>query len=160
MMIDWLAAHGKEAVEQNGGKVQAETVERAMAGAFALRGLIPLLLARSLTSSRGFLSIFVSRIASKHPKILLPTQPNPKPFIPPGGVTAGTEVQQMYSTANSELNFTQMTFALTSQAVDYKKRTKGAKVPDSLRDTWIALVRQFEKENYEEEDDFFFEVSS
>lgn len=159
MMIDWLAAHGREAVEQNGGKGQIEAVERVMAGAFALRGLVPLLLARSLTSSRGFLSMFVSRVATKHPKILLPTQPNPKPFTPPGGVAAGAEVQQMYSTASSELNFAQMALALTSQAVDHKKRTKGAKVPDSLRDTWIGLVRQFEKESYEEEDDFFFEVS-
>ena len=158
MMLDWLAAHGKETVEKNGGKGQAETVERIMAGSFALRGLFPLLLARSMTSSRGFMSIFASRLASKHPKILLPVQPNPKPYTPPGGSSGANEPQQLYLTANSELNFAQMALALMTQAADHKRRTKGQRVPDSLRDTWIGLVRQFEKESGDE-DDYIFEVS-
>jgi hypothetical protein len=160
MMIEWLAAHAREAVQQNGGKGQAETVERVLAGSFALRGLVPLLLARSFTSSRGFLSIYVNRVTTKHPSILLPGQPNPKPYTPPGGVAPGAEVQQMYSTASPDLNFAQMAFALVSQAVDHKKRTRGQKVPDSLRDSWITLVRQFERESQDEEDEFFFEVST
>lgn len=158
MMLDWLASYGRDAVAQNGGKGEAETVERVLAGSFALRGLVPLLLARSLTSSRAFLSIFVSRLASKHPSVLLPVQPNPKPFTPPGGSSAG-DAQHLYLTASSELNFAQMAFAMTSQAVEHKKRNQGSRVPDSLRDAWINLVRQFEKESQEQEDDFFFEVS-
>jgi hypothetical protein len=159
MMVEWLASQGREAVQQNGGKGQADAVERAMAGSFALRGLLPLLLNRSFTSSRGFLSIFVNRVATRHPSILLPQKPNPKPYTPPGGVPAGGEVQQMYATVSSDLNFAQMAFAFISQAVDHKKRTKGQRVPDSLRDSWVALVRQFERESKDEEDDFFFEVS-
>jgi hypothetical protein len=125
MMTDWLAAQGREAVEQSGGRGQSEVVERVLAGAFALRGLVPLLLARSITSARGFISIFVSRLVSRHPKILLPVQPNPKPFAPPGGASTSGEVQQLYLTASSELNFAQMACAMTSQAVEHKKRTKG-----------------------------------
>ncbi|UZJ55329.1 hypothetical protein CBS101457_004649 [Exobasidium rhododendri] len=159
MMLDWLAVQGREAVEKNGGKGETEGFERVVAGAFALRGLIPLLLARSITSARGFLSIFVSRLVSKHPKILLPVQPNPKPFTPPGGSTASGEAQQLYLTANPELNFAQMAMAMTSQAVEHKKRTRGSRVPDTLRDGWIAAVRQFERESEEdEEDDFLFQV--
>lgn len=159
MMLDWLAAHGKETVAQNGGAGQAETVERIMAGSFALRGLFPLLIARSLTSSRGFMSIFVSRLAAKHPTILLPTQPNPKPYSPPGASASSEHPQMLYLTANSDLNFAQMALALSSQAAEHKRRTKGQKVPDSLRDTWMGLVRQFEREN-QDDDDFIFEVSS
>ena len=159
MMLEWLATHAQQAVEHNGGKGDASMVERVLAGSFALRGLVPLLLARSLTSSRAFLSIFVSRLVAKQPSVLLPTKPNPKPFNPPGGSIAGVEAQQLYLTASSSLNFAQMTLAMASQAVEHKKRTQGSRAPDGLRDAWIGLVQQFERESEgDDEDDFVFEV--
>lgn len=159
MMLEWLATHAQQAVEHNGGNGDAAMVERVLAGSFALRGLVPLLLARSLTSSRAFLSIFVSRLVAKQPSVLLPTKPNPKPFNPPGGSIAGVEAQQLYLTASSSLNFAQMTLAMASQAVEHKKRTQGSRAPDGLRDAWIGLVQQFERESEgDDEDDFVFEV--
>lgn len=157
MMIDWLAAYAAEAVKEHGGN--AETIERLGAGAFALRGLLPLLLSRALTASRAYLSIFTSRLVQKHPDILLPVQPNPKPFSPPAGMTKPPgDAQQLYLTVSPELNFAQMTLAMAATAVEHKKKTQGSRVPDALRDTWISAVRQFEKETGEEEDEYFDQV--
>lgn len=156
MMIDWLAGYAAEAVKEHGGN--AATIERLGAGAFALRGLLPLLLSRALTASRAFLSIFTSRLVQKHSDILLPVQPNPKPFSPPAGMAKPPgDAQQLYLTVSPELNFAQMTLAMAATAVEHKKKTQGSRVPDALRDTWISAVRQFENETGDEEGNEYFD---
>jgi hypothetical protein len=153
MMLEWLASYASDAVSQHKAG-DAATLERLAAGSFALRGLLPLLMSRALTASRSYLSIYTSRLVQKHAKILLPVQPNPKPYAPPAGMAKPQgETQQLYLTANSELNFAQMTLAMCATAVEHKKRTQGARVPDGLRDTWIAAVRQFRKEADEDGDE-------
>jgi golgi to ER traffic protein 4 len=156
MMIDWLAAYAGEVVKEHGGN--AATIERLGAGAFALRGLLPLLLSRALTASRAFLSIFTSRIVQKHADILLSVRPNPKPFSPPAGMAKPPgDAQQLYLTVDPVLNFAQMTLAMAATAVEHKKKTQGSRVPDALRDTWISAVNQFEKETGDEEGYEYFD---
>lgn len=71
---------------------------------------------------------------------------------PPG------DAQQLYLTANAELNFAQMALAMAATAVEHKKKTQGSRVPDSLRETWTTAVRQFEKEADEGEDEYLEQV--
>lgn len=111
-----------------------------------------------MTNSRAFLNIYISRLVQKHPNLLLPVKPNPKPFAPPGGMPAPESPQQLYLTASPDLNFAQMAFAMISQAVDHKRRTSGSRVPDQLRDGWLAIVRQYEREAGGLDDDYMAEV--
>lgn len=84
--------------------------------------------------------------------MLLPVTPNPKAYQPPANLPKPSGDAQMLSvTANPELNFAQMMLALASVAVEHKKRTQGSRVPDNLRDSWVAAVRQFEAETEEDE---------
>lgn len=110
---------------------------------------ISLLSLQAPQAARGFLSIFLSRLVSKHPTLLLPVTPNPKPYTPPAGAEGASSAPQglqLYVTANSELNFSQMALALSLHALAAAK-TSNNRVPDGLRNAWIALVRQFERES-------------
>lgn len=114
-----------------------------------------------MTNSRAYLNIYISRLVQKHPNLLLPTKPNPKPYAPPAGMSAPADSpQQLYLTASPDLNFAQMAFAMVSQAVDHKRKTGGARVPDQLREGWSALVNQYEQEADSVDDEYLAEVGS
>lgn len=70
--------------------------------------------------------------------------PNPKPYSAPAGVdpSSAPQGQQLYVTANPELNFAQMSLALALHAHNSKPR-----VSDGLKNAWIGLVKQFERES-------------
>ena len=147
MMVDWLQAFAAESAQQPGETRSADVLERIECGRFALRGLMPLLSLKAHQAARGFLSIFVSRITSKHPTLLIPVTPNPKPYsAPPGVESAPSPPQglQLYVTGNPDLNFGQMALALSLHALGAKKSS--GRVHESLKKAWVGLVRQYESE--------------
>lgn len=101
-------------------------------------------------AARGFLSIFISRLAAKHSSLLLPVTPNPRPYTAPAGAeNAPSPPQnvQMSITANPDLNFGQMALALSLHAKAAKAaKASSGRVPDGLKNAWVALVRQYERE--------------
>lgn len=120
-----------------------------------------LLLARAFTGSRAFLITFVKELVTREATLLLPTQPNPKPFSPVGGAASGAQPEplQLHLTANADLNFAQMTLALVGQAVSIKKT--GQRIGDQLRNAWGGLIQQYEKEGPAlEADEFVGDVSA
>lgn len=136
----------------------AETIDQLILTQLPFR----LLSLESPQAARGFLSIFLSRLVSKHPTLLLPVTPNPKPYTaPPGAEAVGVAPPsglQLYVTANPDLNFGQMALALSLHA--YAAKTTGSKrVPDALKSAWAGLVRQFEREADTLHEDGIGEVS-
>ncbi|CEH13631.1 Uncharacterized conserved protein [Ceraceosorus bombacis] len=143
--LTWLYAHAETESQAKGESRDQATIARSESGRWALRGLLPLLVARAFTGSRAFLIAYVKELVAKHPKLLLPTQPNPKAFSPVGGTsTAQSDPLQLYMTANADLNFAQMTLALVGQAVSVKK--SGQRVGDQLRNAWGGLIQQYQRE--------------
>lgn len=107
-----------------------------------------LLSLKSPQAAKGFAGIFISRLASKHASsLLLPVEPNPRPYTAPAGAESAPAPPsgiQLYVTANPDLNFAQMALALSLHGKSIK--SSGSRVPEGLRNAWIALVRQYERE--------------
>lgn len=95
-----------------------------------------------------------------YPKLLLPVTPNPKPYAPPAGTGPRdtSTTQELYLTANADLNFAQMMLALVGQAVSVKKSAQP--IPEALKGAWGNLVGQFEREGGAiQTDEYIDEVS-
>lgn len=75
--------------------------------------------------------------------------PNPRPYTAPAGADSPAcppppKGLQLYVTGNPDLNFAQMALALTLHAI-----STGSRVPDGLKQAWVSLVRQYEREGGE-----------
>lgn len=106
-------------------------------------------------AAKGFLSIFISRLMTKHPSLLLPMNPNPRPYTTPAGADSASSPAppppkglQLYVTGNPDLNFAQMGLALTLHAIS-SVSSGSSRVPEGLKQAWISLVRQYEREGGE-----------
>ncbi|PWN47327.1 hypothetical protein IE53DRAFT_390544 [Violaceomyces palustris] len=150
MMLDWLVEHSRAATENEGEHRDSNAIERIEAGRFALRGLMPLLANRALSQARSFLVNFIELATARQKSLLLPVQPNPRPYVPPGSpsTTAKSTDVLLYLTGNPDLNFSQMALALVTEAVQIKSQNDSPRkvAPDWLRNAWMALVRQYERE--------------
>ncbi|SPO38468.1 related to GET4 - protein with a role in insertion of tail-anchored proteins into the ER membrane [Pseudozyma flocculosa] len=136
MMLDWLVEHSKAATEVEGETRDTNAIERIEAGRFALRGVMP------------FLTGYIELTTTRQKSLLLPVQPNPRPYVPPGssGSAAKSDLQ-LYLTANADLNFAQMALALCIEGDRIKSTGSGSRAaPDWLKSAWTALVRQYERE--------------
>lgn len=141
-MAQWLSQFAKESAEQEGETRDADAIERIEAGRFALRATIPLLANHAVSQAIAFQDSYLSPIVTRQKSLLLPVSPNPRPYVPPGAPsTSTTSSLQLYLTANADLNFSQMAVALVSES----EKTQG-RPPVWLRNAWINLVRQYERE--------------
>ncbi|KIS70366.1 uncharacterized protein UMAG_01535 [Mycosarcoma maydis] len=138
-MADWLSAFATQTSQMPGETRNADAIQRIEAGRFALRATIPLLANHAVKAATTFQESYLSTVTARLKSLLLPVQPNPRPYIPPGSATTSSDLQ-LYLTANADLNFSQIAVALVCEAA------KLSRVPDSLRNAWIQLVRQYEKE--------------
>ncbi|CAO1620315.1 unnamed protein product [Parajaminaea phylloscopi] len=153
MMVEWLGHFAEAAAAQAGGQREATTLERVESGKWALRALMPLLALRAPQAARDFLELFIAQITSKHSSLLLPMNPNPRPYTSPAGVESSAAPPpklQLSVTANPDLNFAQMALALCLHAAAVKplssSASSGARVPEGLKGAWVNLVRQYERE--------------
>ncbi|KAN0063326.1 hypothetical protein ACQY0O_004491 [Thecaphora frezii] len=155
MMLDWLVEHSKAATEVEGETRDANAIERIEAGRFALRGVMSLLANRAVAPARIFLFSYIDLTTARQKSLLLPVQPNPRPYVPPGsslaaGGGSGSEAKselQLYLTANADLNFAQMALALAVEGDRIKSSGTGSRAaPEWLKNAWTALVRQYERE--------------
>ncbi|KAK0544079.1 hypothetical protein OC846_006192 [Tilletia horrida] len=154
----WLQKHAEASAQQNGERRSQAVLERLEAGKFALRALLPLLAQRALTASQAFLSNFTQLVTKRNSTLLIPIQPNPKPYAPPAAlanIPSALPTLNIYVTSNPDLNFAQMALGLVSQASGQKSNRRGP-VPIELRNAWIHLVRQYQREagEYFEEEEY------
>lgn len=151
---------GAEEARKERGGLYSRALLFKRSDPWRLSPFLSLLLSRALTGAQTFLRQYITLVTKRHSTLLLPVTPNPRPYVPPGTTSppAGQESQQLYLTANPDLNFAQMALALTVQAVSAQK--SGARVPDTLKNAWMALVRQYEREGAAlEQDESVREVS-
>ncbi|CDR87186.1 related to GET4-protein with a role in insertion of tail-anchored proteins into the ER membrane [Sporisorium scitamineum] len=143
-MAEWLAKFAKQASEQEGEKGEADAIQRIEAGRFALRATVPLLANHAVKQALAFQQVYLTTVTASLKSLLLPVTPNPRPYVPPGSpaTPASTTELQLYLTANADLNFSQMAVALVSESAKHSPQ----RVPDWLRNAWINLVRQYERE--------------
>ncbi|KAJ9478390.1 Golgi to ER traffic protein 4 [Pseudozyma hubeiensis] len=139
-MAEWLTAFAQQASQQQGETRSADAIARIEAGRFALRATIPLLANHAVKPALSFQEKYLSLVTSSLKSLLLPVTPNPRPYTPPGSPTPSTDIQ-LYLTANPDLNFSQLAVALVSESHKLQRR-----VPEWLRNAWIQLVRQYERE--------------
>ncbi|KAJ1028735.1 hypothetical protein NDA16_001900 [Ustilago loliicola] len=148
-MADWLAKFASQAAEQPGETRGADAIQRIEAGRFALRATIPLLANHAVKQALAFQDAYLSIVTKSQKSLLLPVTPNPRPYVPPGSPASSSSSSsglQLYLTANADLNFSQMAVALVSESSKIKSSSPPARVPDWLRNAWINLVRQYERE--------------
>ncbi|SPO23011.1 related to GET4 - protein with a role in insertion of tail-anchored proteins into the ER membrane [Ustilago trichophora] len=146
-MVEWLGKFAQQAAEQEGETRNADAIQRIEAGRFALRATIPLLANHAVSQAITFQETYLTQVTKSQKSLLLPVTPNPRPYVPPGSPTPSTTTNsnlQLYLTANADLNFSQMAVALVSES--NKLRTTSSRIPDWLRNAWINLVRQYERE--------------
>ncbi|CBQ71741.1 conserved hypothetical protein [Sporisorium reilianum SRZ2] len=140
-MADWLAQFAKQAAQHDGEKRGADAIQRIEAGRFALRATIPLLANHAVQQAIAFQQAYLTTLTASLKSLLLPVTPNPRPYVPPGSPTSSSGLQ-LYLTANADLNFSQMAVALVSESA----KLASQRIPDWLRNAWINLVRQYERE--------------
>ena len=147
-MADWLAKFARQAAEQPGESRNADAIQRIEAGRFALRATVPLLANHAVQPAITFQEAYLTTVTATQKSLLLPVTPNPRPYVPPGSPApaAGATGLQLYLTANADLNFSQMAVALVSESAKLRSSPQAARVPDWLRNAWINLVRQYERE--------------
>lgn len=147
-MAEWLAKFAKQAAEQEGETRGADAIQRIEAGRFALRATIPLLANHAVKPAMAFQEAYLDIVTKSQKSLLLPVSPNPRPYVPSGSPTASSASSglQLYLTANADLNFSQMAVALVSESAKIKSNNPTARVPDWLRNAWVNLVRQYERE--------------
>ncbi|CAD6893792.1 unnamed protein product [Tilletia controversa] len=149
--VDWLKQHSAATLAQEGESRAQAVIERLEVGKFALRALLPLLAQRALSASQTFLSTFTQLVTKQTDKLLIPIKPNPKPYTPQpalANIPSALTDLQIYVTSSPDLNFAQMTLGLVAQGAGYKSSRRGA-VPMELRNAWISVVRQYQRENSE-----------
>ncbi|KAL9933205.1 hypothetical protein V8E36_007923 [Tilletia maclaganii] len=154
----WLDQHTDAAAAQEGETRTKAVIERLEAGKFALRALLPLLAQRALSASQTFLSTFSQIVTKRNTNFLIPIQPNPKPYTPQAalaGIPSFLPNLNIYVTSSPDLNFAQMALGLVSQAAGLKSSRRGP-VPVELRNAWINVVRQYQREatEYFEEEEY------
>ncbi|SPO24718.1 related to GET4 - protein with a role in insertion of tail-anchored proteins into the ER membrane [Ustilago trichophora] len=151
-MVEWLAKFAQKAAEQEGETRNADAIQRIEAGRFALRATIPLLANHAVNQAITFQETYLTQVTKSQKSLLLPVTPNPRPYVPPGSPTPSTTTTttttnnsnlQLYLTANPDLNFSQMAVALVFES---NKLGATSRTPDWLRNAWINLVRQYERE--------------
>ncbi|EST07515.1 hypothetical protein PSEUBRA_002595 [Kalmanozyma brasiliensis GHG001] len=140
-MASWLGKFAQQASEQPGETRNPDAIQRIEAGRFALRATIPLLANHAVQPAIAFQETYLTTVTSSLKSLLLPVTPNPRPYTPPGASTPSNV--QLYLTANPDLNFSQMAVALVSESA---KLPANQRKPDWLRNAWINLVRQYERE--------------
>lgn len=146
-MFEWLGKFAQQAAEQEGETRNADAIQRIEAGRFALRATIPLLANHAVSQAITFQETYLTQVTKSQKSLLLPVTPNPRPYVPPGSPTPSTTTNsnlQLYLTANADLNFSQMAVALVSES--NKLGSTSSPIPDWLRNAWINLVRQYERE--------------
>ncbi|KAE8224864.1 hypothetical protein CF319_g2300 [Tilletia indica] len=146
--VNWLKQHAEAAATQEGETREQAVFQRLEAGKFALRAVLPLLAQRALSASQVFLSSFSQLATKQTSKLLIPIQPNPKPYTPQpalANIPSALPDLQIYVTSNPDLNFSQMALGLIAQGAGYKSSRRGA-VPLELRNAWISVVRQYQRE--------------
>ncbi|KAK0534477.1 hypothetical protein OC834_001867 [Tilletia horrida] len=146
--VNWLNQHAKEAAEQEGETRDKAVLARLEAGKFALRALLPLLAQRALSASQAFLSTYSQLVTQQNANLLIPIQPNPKPYTPQpalANIPSALPTLQIYVTSNPDLNFGQMSLGLVAQAAGLKSSRRGP-VPQELRNAWVIVVRQYQRE--------------
>ncbi|TKY86692.1 hypothetical protein EX895_004332 [Sporisorium graminicola] len=145
-MADWLAQFAQQASEQEGETRTADAIQRIEAGRFALRATIPLLANHAVKQALAFQQAYLTTVTTSLKSLLLPVTPNPRPYVPPGspGSSSSASALQLYLTANADLNFSQMAVALVSESAASSATSQ--RIPDWLRNAWINLVRQYERE--------------
>lgn len=130
----------------------ADSVKRVLSGTFALRGWIPLLIARAPDAALGFLHEYIKGATKNNEALLLPVKPNPKEYKSPAmGISSFNT--NIYATANPTLNFSQNAVALACDA-----HHRAGPPSDEIKGAWNLLVRQYMQENGNAVESFLYEV--
>lgn len=136
MLVQWNEEYSAAMAKSDPRSPSPDSVERVLAGTFAFRGWIPLLIAAAPQSAHQFLDAFITRVTKRSSALLLPVKPNPKEYTSPvHGIAAFAT--QIYVTANPMLNFGQNAVALACDA-----QSRPGAVPEELKSAWQQLVRQ------------------
>lgn len=146
MLLEWTISYSASIAQTDPTNPSADSVERVLAGTFALRGWIPyvseaidllsLLINRAVSSARTFLNTFIQDMIKRHPNLLLPIKPNPCEYHSPAQIS--TYRSELYKTASPALNFSQTAIALVADV-----ESMSGRAPEEMRAGWQALVRQF-----------------
>ncbi|PKI83936.1 hypothetical protein MVES_001870 [Malassezia vespertilionis] len=153
MMKAWNEEYSSAMAKSDPHSPPESSVERVLAGTFAMRGWIPLLVAKAAENAYLFLRTFVTLVTERNPSLLLSVKPNPKEYQSSAPVS--TCKGEMYVTGNPVLNFGQNAVLL---ACDASQQTGG--VPDQLKGAWQQLTRQFMQENNAAVGGYIFEFLS
>lgn len=149
MMLAWLQSHAAEAVKVPGESRDANAIERIEAGRFALRAVFPLLANHATAQTHAFIKAYIDQVTAKHTSLVLPVQPNPRPFVPPSGSSSlGIKLHVL---ANFDLNWVQMVVALvreTDAVTGASASAPGRKrCPDAYKKAWSDLVTMYQRES-------------
>lgn len=152
MLNQWNSEYSSAMAKNDSNAPPAESVRRVLSGTFALRGWIPLLIARAPKAALAFLHSYIEGATKDNEALLLPVKPNPKEYkSPANGIS--TFSTTIYATANPTLNFSQNAVALACD-VDHRAGPPS----DEIKGAWNHLVRQYMQENAGGVEPFLYEV--
>ncbi|WFD03059.1 hypothetical protein MOBT1_001748 [Malassezia obtusa] len=154
MLNRWNDVYSTAMAKEDPKSPPADSVKRVLSGTFALRGWIPLLIARAPDAALGFLHEYIKGATKNNEALLLPVKPNPKEYKSPAmGISSFNT--NIYATANPTLNFSQNAVALACDA-----HHRAGPPSDEIKGAWNLLVRQYMQENGNAVESFLYEFLS
>lgn len=141
MLKHWNEVYSATMAKRDPHAPSGDSVARVLAGTFALRGAIPLLIAKAPDAAHEFLSTYIKKVTENNDALLLPVKPNPKEYQSPANGIASFSTK-IYATANPTLNFVQNIVALACDA-----HHRSGPVADEIKAAWQHLIRQYMQES-------------